>query len=160
MASDDCLSLRPSIVESLYELIGSNVRYPTIYRDPPWRYDNAASRAAAENHYATMPFDDIKRLPVSELAAKNEHLHLWATTSFLREALTLIDAWGLGYKSCLVWIKDQIGMGNYWSISHEYLLLGVRGSLRFGDRSRPSWVGARRNGHSRKPGVFAIWSSR
>jgi len=101
-----------------------------------------------------MPFDDIKRLPVGELAAKNAHLHLWATSSFLREALALIDAWGFEYKSCLVWIKDQIGMGNYWRMSHEYLRLGVRGSLRFRNRSRPSWVGARRNGHRRKPGVF------
>lgn len=154
MKSDDCPVLRPSVVENLDELIRRNVRYPTIYCDPPWRYDNTASRAAAENHYGTMPFDDIERLPIGELADKNAHLHLWATSSFLREALELIDAWGFKYKSCLVWIKDQIGMGNYWRISHEYLLLGVRGSLRFRDRSRPSWVGARRNGHSRKPGVF------
>ena len=151
MTSNDCLLIHPSIVTSLHELIGRGLHFPTIYCDPPWRYENTASRAAAESHYPTMSFDDIRRLPVSELATGNAHLHLWTTTSFVREALALIDSWGFEYKSCLVWIKDQIGMGNYWRISHEYLLLGVRGSLRFRDRSRPSWVGARRTGHSRKP---------
>lgn len=155
MKGNDCCSLhRPAVSTSLHELIDQGIRFPTIYCDPPWRYQNTASRAAAENHYATMSCDDIKRLPVCELATDNAHLHLWTTTSFIREALALIDSWGFEYKSCLVWIKDQIGMGNYWRISHEYLLLGVRGSLRFRDRSQQSWVGARRSLHSRKPGVF------
>lgn len=145
---------RPRVVTDLGELLEKEVRFPTIYCDPPWQYENTASRAAAENHYRTMTMDEIASLPVAGLAAENAHLHLWTTSSFLREALELMDAWGFTYKSGLVWIKDKLGMGNYWRISHEYLLLGVRGSLRFRDRSRPSWVGARCNGHSHKPGVF------
>ena len=42
-----------------------------------------------------------------------------------REAFDVIDAWGFRFKSCLVWVKDEIGMGNYWRVSHEFLLLGV-----------------------------------
>jgi len=42
-------------------------------------------------------------------------------------------------------------MGNYWRVSHEFLLLGVRGRLRFRDRSQPSWKLCRRRVHSRKP---------
>ena len=42
-------------------------------------------------------------------------------------------------------------MGNYWRVSHEFLLLGVRGSLPFEDRTLRSWILERRTSHSRKP---------
>jgi N6-adenosine-specific RNA methylase IME4 len=60
------------------------------------------------------------------------------------------------FKSCLVWVKDEIGMGNYWRVSHEFLLLGVRGSLTFRDRTVPSWIQASRTVHSRKPGLVRM----
>jgi N6-adenosine-specific RNA methylase IME4 len=44
-------------------------------------------------------------------------------------------------------------MGNYWRVSHEFLLLGVRGSLTFRDQTLASWVQASRTIHSRKPAV-------
>jgi len=140
-------------VQSLSELVAQGQKFPTIYADPPWDYDNAASRAAAVNHYPTMSVDEICAEPVKELADENSHLHLWTTNGLLREAFDVIDAWGFKYKSCLVWIKGDIGMGNYWRVSHEYLLLGVRGSLTFQDRTLPSWVKADRTIHSRKPGI-------
>lgn len=144
------------MVSSLYELTAADRKYPTIYADPPWAYDNVASRAAAENHYRTMPLQDICELPVGELANKNAHLHLWTTNGFLREAFQVLDAWGFRFKSSLVWVKDEIGMGNYWRVSHEFLLLGVRGKLTFADRSLPSWIQAPRTSHSRKPGVVRM----
>jgi N6-adenosine-specific RNA methylase IME4 len=140
-------------VRSLNELIACDAKFPTIYADPPWAYDNEASRAAAVNHYPTMTLDAICREPVRELAEEHAHLHLWATNGFLREAFDVIDAWGFEFKSCLVWVKDEIGMGNYWRVSHEFLLLGVRGSRTFRDRSIPSWIQAHRTEHSRKPCV-------
>ncbi len=146
--------LRPLVVTTINDLLRRDLRFPTIYCDPPWQYENTASRAAAETHYRTMAIEEIASLPVARIAARNAHLHLWTTSSFLREAFDIMDAWGFAYKSGLVWIKNQIGMGNYWRISHEYLLLGVRGSLRFRDRSQPSWISARRGSHSRKPGIF------
>ncbi|MBL8819352.1 MAG: hypothetical protein JNL58_25195 [Planctomyces sp.] len=45
-------------------------------------------------------------------------------------------------------------MGNYWRVSHEYLLLGVRGNLPFRNRTVRSWQTARRTPHSRKPFLF------
>lgn len=147
-------SRQPLVVKSLEELLHRGLRFSTIYCDPPWQYENTASRAAAENHYRTMPLDEIASLPVEQLAADNAHLHLWTTSGFLREAFEVMDAWGFRYRSGLVWIKDQLGMGNYWRISHEYLLLGVRGRLRFRDQTQWSWVSAARTSHSRKPGVF------
>ncbi len=42
-------------------------------------------------------------------------------------------------------------MGNYWRVSHELLLFGVRGSLPFRDCSVRSWLQCRRTIHSQKP---------
>lgn len=144
----------PSIVRDLARLVESGAKYSTVYADPPWPYSNTAARGAAENHYRTMTLAAIRSEPVKTLAAEEAHLHLWTTNAFLREAFDVIRAWGFTYKSCLVWVKPQIGMGNYWRVSHEYLLLGVRGNLPFRSRTVRSWQLARRTVHSRKPFLF------
>lgn len=143
-----------STVRDLAQLVECGAKFSTIYADPPWPYSNTAARGAAENHYQTMTLEAIRGEPVKSLAAENAHLHLWTTNAFLREAFDIIGAWGFKYKSCLVWVKPQIGMGNYWRVSHEYLLLGVRGNLPFHDRTVRSWQLARRTVHSRKPFLF------
>ena len=138
----------------LHQMIHENRKFGTIYADPPWQYANAASRGAAENHYETMITDAIADLPIAQLAADEAHLHLWTTNAFLFEAERVIKAWGFNYKSCLIWVKPQIGNGNYWRVSHEFLLLGVRGNLTFPDRTQQSWLFADRGRHSAKPSVF------
>jgi len=148
VASDECYG---GVVNDLRELIAAGRKFTTIYADPPWAYNNEASRGAAINHYPTMSVDAICEEPVADLASDNAHLHLWTTNAFLRDAFRVIDAWGFSFKSCFVWVKDEIGMGNYWRVSHEFLLLGVRGQLRFLDRAEPSWKRCRRTIHSRKP---------
>ena len=143
-----------SVVRDLSQLVLSGRRFQTIYADPPWPYSNAAARGAAENHYRTMTLDDIRGEVVKDLVEADAHLHLWTTNAFLREAFDVIRAWGFKYKSCLIWTKPQLGMGNYWRVSHEYLLLGVRGNLPFQNRTVRSWQTARRTVHSRKPFLF------
>ena len=141
------------LVSDLHELIDANRRFATIYADPPWRYDNQGTRAATNNHYPTMTVEEIAAQPVPNLAADNCHLHLWTTNAFLPAAFQVIQAWGFEYKSCLVWVKPQLGIGDYWRVSHEFLLLGVRGKLPFRDRSQRSWIEADRTGHSTKPAI-------
>ena len=143
-----------SIVRDLVQLSESGKKYATIYADPPWPYSNTSSRAAAENHYRTMTLDAIRNEPVKSVAAENSHLHLWSTNAFLREAFDVMHDWGFKYKSCLIWVKPQLGMGNYWRVSHEYLLFGIRGDLPFRSNRVRNWQSARRTAHSRKPFLF------
>jgi N6-adenosine-specific RNA methylase IME4 len=138
----------------LEDLVRQGCKFRTIYADPPWHYTNAASRGAAQNHYDTMTVDAIAGLPVEQLAAQEAHLHLWTTNAFLFEAHRVIETWGFTFKSCLLWIKPQLGNGNYWRVSHEFLLLGVRGNLTFTDRTQQSWICAERTQHSAKPRIF------
>jgi len=100
------------VTHSLGKLVRDGRKFPTIYADPPWQYANTSSRAAAENHYPTMPLKEICAEPVAELAEENAHLHLWTTNGFLQDAFKVMDAWGFTFKSSLVWVKDEIGMGN------------------------------------------------
>lgn len=139
------------VVDDLGQLIEAGKTFGCIYADPPWAYDNQATRAATSDHYQTMSVEEICAEPVAELAAENCHLHLWTTNAFLFEAKRIIEAWGFEYKSVLVWVKTQMGIGNYWRVSHEFLLLGVKGQAPFLDRKQMSWFEAKRTKHSRKP---------
>jgi N6-adenosine-specific RNA methylase IME4 len=140
------------IVTDLHDLVAEGRRFGTLYADPPWLYDNRATRAAAQDHYDGMTLDALAALPVGDLAADDAHLHLWITSPLLLRAQRLFDAWGFEYVSGLVWEKDQMGMGNYWRINHELLLLGVRGQVRsFRVKNLRSVVRFPRRRHSAKP---------
>lgn len=125
--------------------------YGTIYADPPWLYGNQGTRAATGNHYGGLTIEELCALPVAERAAPNAHLHLWTTNAFLFDARTVMEAWGFTYKSCFVWVKPQMGIGNYWRVSHEFMLFGLRGDAPFRDRSLMSWAELDRGKHSAKP---------
>lgn len=134
-------------------LVGRN--FGTVYADPPWKYANQSTRAATDNHYPTMSLNEICDLPVSDITANDAHLHLWTTNAFLFDAKDVMTAWGFEFRSVMLWIKPQMGIGNYWRVSHEFLLLGVRGNARrFADHSQMSWLAHERLQHSVKPDVF------
>ena len=139
------------VTDNLESLAGQ--KFGTIYADPPWRYGNVATRANVDRHYAgTMSVEEVCALPVESLAADDAHLHLWTTNGFLREAFDVIAAWGFEYRSCFVWVKPQMGIGNYWRVSHEFMLLGIRGNAkRFSQHNHMSWLQADRTKHSAKP---------
>ena len=139
------------ITDSMESLVAGGTKFGTIYADPPWLYGNQATRAATSNHYPGMTVDDICSIPVSQIVADQAHLHLWTTNAFLFEAKRVLDEWGFEYKGVFVWVKPQIGIGNYWRVSHEFMLLGVRGGLTFADRGLSSWLSSPRGKHSAKP---------
>jgi N6-adenosine-specific RNA methylase IME4 len=125
--------------------------YGTIYADPPWLYGNQGTRAATGNHYGGLSIEELCALPVGKRAGPNAHLHLWTTNAFLFDARTVMEAWGFTYKSCFVWVKPQMGIGNYWRVSHEFMLFGLRGDAPFRDRGLMSWAEMDRGRHSAKP---------
>lgn len=138
-------------VSDLYELISAGKTFGTIYADPPWKYGNQATRASTDNHYPTMTVDEICALPVKELAAEQSHLWLWTTNGFLFDCPRVFDAWGFEFKSSYVWVKSQMGIGNYLRNAHEFLLLAIRGGLRGGAKNVRSWGEFPRGKHSAKP---------
>jgi N6-adenosine-specific RNA methylase IME4 len=125
--------------------------FELIYADPPWQLGNPDGRHAPDQHYPTMPLDEIKQLrpPVSE----NAVLFLWAVNCLLPQAIEVITAWGFTYKTNLVWVKPSVGLG-YWTRNrHELLLFATRGHIDIPEpQQRPdSVIEAKRGRHSQKP---------
>ena len=138
----------------------------TLVADPPWRYGNTATRASAQGHYDTLSIEQLcgdELLPdgtniakevVRPKCADRAHLYLWTTSSHLPEAFRVMAAWGFTYKTYLVWVKPQMGMGNYFRVSTELVLFGIRGEMRTQDMGIMNYFEARRGKHSAKPQKF------
>lgn len=145
-------------------------KYGAIYADPPWSFnvwskDTGAGRSPSA-HYSTMTMDDIAALPVSDLAADDCVLLMWACWPSLPDALKIIDAWGFQYKTCgFDWMKAhaqqmdmfredadvQVGMGYWTRANSEPCLLATRGKpKRLAADVRMGIISPRRE-HSRKP---------
>lgn len=88
------------------DIFNTDKKYNIIYADPPWSYKDKKCSGACEKHYTTMTIEDIKKLPVKNLADTDCTLFLWVTYPQLKEGLDLIDAWGFKYKTIgFQWVK-------------------------------------------------------
>lgn len=140
-------------------------RFATILADPPWQFQNRTGKVAPEHkrlsRYGTMTLEEIKDLPVANVATDTAHLYLWVPNALLPEGLEVMRAWGFQYKSNLVWHKirkdggsDGRGVGFYFRNVTELILFGVRGknarTLQPG-RTQVNYLSSRKREHSRKP---------
>jgi N6-adenosine-specific RNA methylase IME4 len=140
-------------------------KFRTILADPPWQFQNRTGKVAPEhkrlNRYGTLTLDDIKALPVAQVADDVAHLYMWVPNALLPDGLAVMKAWGFTYKSNIVWHKlrkdggsDGRGVGFYFRNVTELLLFGIRGrnarTLQPG-RTQVNYIGTRKREHSRKP---------
>ncbi len=140
-------------------------KFATIYADPPWRFQNRTGKVAPEhkrlNRYETMDLEEIKAMPVSQIAAEKSHLYLWVPNALLPDGLEVMKAWGFSYKGNIVWEKvrkdgqpDGRGVGFYFRNVTEILLFGVRGENNrtlAPARSQVNLIRTQKREHSRKP---------
>lgn len=140
-------------------------KFRVIYADPPWKYgdergglEKADTAAAAQ--YPTMPTSQICELApdgrhVSDLAASDAVLFMWATFPLLEDGLAVIKAWGFKYKTAFVWDKQRSNIGNYHDARAELLVIATRGSCPIEIDTRPKQVQSIARGkHSAKPEDF------
>lgn len=146
--------------------------YSVIVADPPWSFrswsDKGKNRAPdalvrqkglSERHYKTLGLNDIKALPVGDLAAPQCTLFLWAVDCMIPEALDVGRQWGFTFKTvAFTWVKTKttsegfhIGLG-YWTRGNpEQCLLFTRGAPKRQSASVRQLIAAPRREHSRKP---------
>jgi N6-adenosine-specific RNA methylase IME4 len=110
---------------------GLSPPYSTIVADPPWQYakinpDNGEPGHKGEGlPYSGMSLDNIKALPVSELAA-DTRLFMWVTNRYLRHAWDVIESWGFDtLDRTLVWCKPPRCTT---PVTTEFLLMGRKGN--------------------------------
>ncbi|MGA7807139.1 MT-A70 family methyltransferase [Bradyrhizobium sp.] len=108
------------------------LKYGAILADPPWRmkmysakgmgrspdglrattdkgyYRNGQRQNNPERHYQTMSLDEIRALPVGQLAAPDCVLFMWAIDPLLPEAIEVGRAWGFAFKTvAFYWAKER-----------------------------------------------------
>lgn len=153
--------------------------FRAIVADPPWHFRsrtslesrNWTSARDAEKHYPVMGIEDIKALPVRELAAPDAHLFLWTIGPCLRLAFDVIEAWGFRFSAvAFTWVKLKrshdarqlrttavadsdlhVGLGLTTRKNAEFCLLGRRGNAHRNAKDVREIILAPVRDHSRKP---------
>jgi len=153
--------------------------YRAIAIDAPMRFKSYApaqlqpwsNRRDNEKHYRTMSWEELKALPIWELASPAGcHLFLWSSGPYLERSLELIRAWKFKFSTrAFTWLKmkrrwdgkfplelDDLHVATGHTVRHqtEPVLLARRGSCRRKSRDVHEVIIAPRREHSRKPGEF------
>lgn len=77
-----------------------------------------------------MTIEQIKALPVADLAEPDAHLWLWTTNQFLCAGFEVMEAWGFKYLAPITWVKPS-GVGNYFVHRTQTVLFGYRERCQF-----------------------------
>ena len=115
--------------------------YGTILVDPAWGWVSFSGKAAAPHRsddepYPVMTIEELRALPVADLAAKDCVLIMWVIGSHLDQAIELGRFWGFTYKTDLfTWVKvgkhdpavRPISMGKWSRKQTEQALIFSRG---------------------------------
>lgn len=134
-------------------------RYGLIMADPPWFFKNWSRDGEEKNataQYDCMDLNQIKQMPVADLASKDCLLWLWATNPMLREGIDLMEAWGFTFKTAGHWSKktahgkQAFGTGYILRCAGEPFLIGTMGKPKCARNVRSVIEGPLRE-HSRKP---------
>ncbi len=152
--------IEESFKEEELEQISSEKKYSIIYADPPWKYF-AGGNKNASGHYHCMEMEEIKNLPIEDLAKDNCILFMWTTFPVLKESFEVIEAWGFRYATCgFVWVKQtknkngwHFGCGNWTRANAEVCLIAIKGKPLRKSASVSQIIDSPVEGHSKKPDI-------
>lgn len=135
--------------------------YKIIYADPPWSYKDKANagKRGSGHKYDIMTVEEIRSLPVNDIAADDCLLAMWWVAPMPFEALSIVEAWGFKLKTMkgFTWHKEtkfgksHFGMGNWTRANTEDCLFAVKGNPRRINAGVRQYVSSLRREHSRKP---------
>ena len=107
-------------------------KFSTIVIDPPWLERGGGKiKRGADKHYNLLDTPGIVKTiiqsPIWNDVDDNAHMYLWVTNSFLPQGLEVMKSLGFRYITNIAWVKNQIGLGQYFRGKHELCLFGTRG---------------------------------
>lgn len=133
-------------------------KHRTIVLDPPWpvakiMFERRGKEQQAMD-YATMELEEIKALPIQQLADPDGcHVYLWITHHLLPFGFDLFTAWGVRYECLLTWNKPT-AQPLWWRFLTEHCLFGKIGSLAPLKKGCAVSFSASQQKHSHKPEEF------
>ena len=131
-------------------------RFRTLVIDPPWEWQNTATRSSAVRHYETMTFEALGDIELP--LAPDAHAYVWVPNALLRDVFDsgLLDAWKLDYRCLLTWhkLESAPGIGNWFRNNTEQVVFCTRGVLPTLRNDTPTLFSAPRGAHSAKPDSF------
>ena len=104
--------------------------------------------------YPTVALKDLKKIPLTEIAADDCLLFMWVTSPHLANGIELGHHWGFDFKTvAFVWDKMVHNPGKYTMSYTEMCLVFKRGRIPSprGTRNEKQLVRAPRSDHSVKP---------
>ena len=137
-------------------------KYKIIYADPPWSYKDKAlaGNRGACCKYPDMNIEDIKNLPVKDIADDDCVLFLWVTFPKLNECFEVIKNWGFEYKTnAFTWVKKYrngdnfMGMGRWTRANAEVCLLATKGKPKRINAGIRQIIESVPEKHSKKPNI-------
>jgi N6-adenosine-specific RNA methylase IME4 len=121
-------------------------KYRTILIDPPWEQEMTGSYKQLRKNrrkslpYPTMTLEEIKHLPIEQMAETGCHLWLWTTNQYLEPGFMLMREWGFKYLAPIHWVKPS-GLGNWFIHRTQTVLFGYYKKCEFPlGRYRPNII--------------------
>jgi N6-adenosine-specific RNA methylase IME4 len=146
--------------------------FDIIYADPPWDYNgklqfDKTSKGAddidlsrkifvstASFKYPTLKLEELKSMPVAQIANEDCLLFMWTSSPHLQQAIELGEAWGFVYRTvAFIWDKMAHNPGIYTLSNCELCLVFKRGRIPRprGARNIQQLIRSPRREHSAKP---------
>jgi N6-adenosine-specific RNA methylase IME4 len=134
--------------------------YSTIVADPPWAINKVQKRTRpnqVDMDYSMMTLDEIKALPVADLAADVATCFVWTIDRYLYDTPAVLAAWGFKYHLTMAWDKTN-GMAMFgFNRQTEFVVVGFKGThdaYPEGPVMRSSFTASVGKAHSVKPDCF------
>jgi site-specific DNA-methyltransferase (adenine-specific) len=141
------------------QLINGKKKYSIILADPPWHFWGGGWKNQTQ-HYKTMSMDEIKNLPVKDLADENCILFMWVTFPVLKDVFEIMEAWGFEYSTCgFNWVKKtkegkwHFGLGYWTRANSELCLIATKGKPVRQSASVSQIIDTIVEEHSKKPDI-------
>ena len=130
-------------------------KYKVILADPPWDVQQKGKHGAIK-HYNLMTLDQIKSMPIADLADENSACVLWVTNATMEAGFDVLRAWGFKpTTSIFTYLKGgNLGLGHWLRSNTEHVLIGIHGKLDRKVKNQPNWGFYPRLEHSHKPEEF------
>jgi N6-adenosine-specific RNA methylase IME4 len=111
--------------------------FPLWYVDPPWKFEAYSDKGlerSADRHYETLSDEEIINFKIGgktvpQLTTKAAAMFLWCTSSNIKRAIVVMEAWGFANTASAAWDKGKAGLGLVFRNLHEPLLYGIKGDM-------------------------------